>query len=253
MSTNVYSIHLCIGFLGQLTQTADVTECPGKCIHAIASLICDEVKEDVQCPSRSMRCCVERDSRPPLKQSNNENTTPASTTPETTTKKRIKKKKPTTITTTTPRSTTSRVTTTSLHTQGRTALIMFSSPIALQNDNVDKFGGDDTDYEYTDSNDSSGTFSPSNIPSRFKPYSPYPRPITSSSPSPPVFSHPSSITIDTTTTTTSSSTTDRATYTVSVTAAATSTTYISSSQFLLLLVLSHVIPVALGRRVARLD
>ena len=40
------------GLLGQITQTADVSSCPGKCIHAIASLICDDVREEVACPSR---------------------------------------------------------------------------------------------------------------------------------------------------------------------------------------------------------
>merc|ERR1719431_1603955 len=49
------------GLLGSMTQTASVESCPGKCIHALASLICDEVLEEVQCPSASMRCCVERD------------------------------------------------------------------------------------------------------------------------------------------------------------------------------------------------
>merc|ERR1711981_1401225 len=36
------------------------------CIHALASLICDEVLEEVQCPTSNMRCCVERsDGMPP--------------------------------------------------------------------------------------------------------------------------------------------------------------------------------------------
>lgn len=36
------------GLLGEITKTADVSSCPGKCIHALASLICDEVREDVK-------------------------------------------------------------------------------------------------------------------------------------------------------------------------------------------------------------
>ena len=66
------------GLLGSVTQTANVAACPGKCIHALASLMCDTVLEEVpqkpflfettfdlmwlqvQCPSSNMRCCVEK-------------------------------------------------------------------------------------------------------------------------------------------------------------------------------------------------
>lgn len=48
------------GLLGSVTKTANVDACPGKCIHALASLMCDSVLEEVQCPSSSMRCCVEK-------------------------------------------------------------------------------------------------------------------------------------------------------------------------------------------------
>merc|ERR1719270_1531242 len=48
------------GLLGSITKTADVSECPGKCLHALASLLCEEVREDIQCPAQSMRCCVDR-------------------------------------------------------------------------------------------------------------------------------------------------------------------------------------------------
>jgi len=54
------------GLLGSVTKTASVDSCPGKCIHALASLICDEVLEEVECPTNNMRCCVERsDGMPP--------------------------------------------------------------------------------------------------------------------------------------------------------------------------------------------
>lgn len=54
------------GLLGSVTKTANVDSCPGKCIHALASLICDEVLEEVECPTSNMRCCVEReDGMPP--------------------------------------------------------------------------------------------------------------------------------------------------------------------------------------------
>jgi hypothetical protein len=48
------------GLLGSITQTADSDDCPGKCVHTLAALICDEVLEQVACPSSSMRCCVEK-------------------------------------------------------------------------------------------------------------------------------------------------------------------------------------------------
>merc|ERR1711993_232999 len=48
------------GLLGTITKTADVSDCPGKCLHALASLLCEEVKEEITCPSQSMRCCVDR-------------------------------------------------------------------------------------------------------------------------------------------------------------------------------------------------
>ena len=46
-----------------MTQTADVEACPGKCIHALASLLCGQVREDIQCPQGNMRCCVEKPRR----------------------------------------------------------------------------------------------------------------------------------------------------------------------------------------------
>merc|ERR1712012_777609 len=52
------------GFLGSVTKTASVDDCPGKCIHALASLMCDQVLENIQCPATNMRCCVERSSKP---------------------------------------------------------------------------------------------------------------------------------------------------------------------------------------------
>ena len=33
-----------------MTQTANVAACPGKCIHALASLMCDTVLEEVKSP-----------------------------------------------------------------------------------------------------------------------------------------------------------------------------------------------------------
>jgi hypothetical protein len=59
------------GLLDTITSTADSKDCPGVCVHTLATLICYEVLEDVVCPSPSMRCCVEpppsNSSLPPLK------------------------------------------------------------------------------------------------------------------------------------------------------------------------------------------
>ncbi|XP_072758423.1 protein masquerade [Anoplolepis gracilipes] len=47
------------GFLNSLTSTAKIADCPGVCVHALATLMCDDVLEDVQCPTSSMRCCLQ--------------------------------------------------------------------------------------------------------------------------------------------------------------------------------------------------
>ncbi|XP_055698870.1 protein masquerade [Phlebotomus papatasi] len=47
------------GLLDTITSTADSKDCPGVCVHTLATLICYEVLEDVPCPSPSMRCCLE--------------------------------------------------------------------------------------------------------------------------------------------------------------------------------------------------
>ena len=45
-SQNISKTHLA-GLLGSVTKTASVASCPGKCIHALASLMCDTVLEEV--------------------------------------------------------------------------------------------------------------------------------------------------------------------------------------------------------------
>lgn len=47
------------GLLDSLTTTADSKDCPGICVHSLATIICYEVLEDIQCPSANMKCCVE--------------------------------------------------------------------------------------------------------------------------------------------------------------------------------------------------
>ncbi|RZC36844.1 serine proteinase stubble, partial [Asbolus verrucosus] len=50
---------MCLGLLDTITSTADAKDCPGVCVHALATIICYDVLEDVVCPSSSMKCCVE--------------------------------------------------------------------------------------------------------------------------------------------------------------------------------------------------
>merc|ERR1711974_134151 len=125
------------GLLGSVTQTASVAACPGKCIHALASLMCDTVLEEVQCPSSNMRCCVEKSGgspssggssipglglsmpprpsgSPPRKDEAEEKEATTENVEEETTKKkkRRKKKDRTTTTITTPATTTKKETTT---------------------------------------------------------------------------------------------------------------------------------------------
>lgn len=48
-----------LGLLDSITSTAEAKDCPGVCVHSLATIICYEVLEDIQCPSSNMKCCVE--------------------------------------------------------------------------------------------------------------------------------------------------------------------------------------------------
>merc|ERR1719270_854116 len=123
------------GLLGSITKTADVSECPGKCLHALASLLCEEVREDITCPAQSMRCCVDRGNKP--RPPNDLETSASSNNPETSTKR---VQRPSHQRTTASTTTTTKAPETSRRT-----------PVAT--DKQDKFG----DYEYVDSSDSDGS------------------------------------------------------------------------------------------------
>ncbi|KAH8376389.1 hypothetical protein KR200_002123 [Drosophila serrata] len=95
------------GLLDTITSTVDAKDCPGVCVHTLATLICYEVLDDVPCPSPTMKCCIE--SAPAGKNVTAVRTTAApkttSTASTTTTQK--------TTTTAATTSTTKRTTTTS--------------------------------------------------------------------------------------------------------------------------------------------
>lgn len=51
-----------VGLLDSLTSTAESKDCPGVCVHTLATIICYEVLEDIQCPQSNQKCCVESNS-----------------------------------------------------------------------------------------------------------------------------------------------------------------------------------------------
>jgi Clip-domain serine protease homolog masquerade len=61
LSDSVSRLRL-LGLLDTITSTENSKDCPGVCVHALATLICYEVLEDIKCPTASMKCCVESNS-----------------------------------------------------------------------------------------------------------------------------------------------------------------------------------------------
>lgn len=57
-----FPVNIRKGLLDTITSTENSKDCPGVCVHALATLICYEVLEDIQCPTSSMKCCVESSS-----------------------------------------------------------------------------------------------------------------------------------------------------------------------------------------------
>ncbi|KAF2902346.1 hypothetical protein ILUMI_03837 [Ignelater luminosus] len=56
---NIQSKYNYSGLLDTITSTANVKHCPGVCVHAYLAILCYDVLEAVNCPSSSMKCCVE--------------------------------------------------------------------------------------------------------------------------------------------------------------------------------------------------
>ena len=50
---------ICLGLLDTITSTVDSKDCPGVCVHTLATLICYEVLDNIPCPSPNMKCCIE--------------------------------------------------------------------------------------------------------------------------------------------------------------------------------------------------
>ena len=48
-----------LGLLDTLTRTDETKDCPGMCIHTLATFICADTLDNVACPSTSMKCCID--------------------------------------------------------------------------------------------------------------------------------------------------------------------------------------------------
>ncbi|KAK6635231.1 hypothetical protein RUM44_000482 [Polyplax serrata] len=58
-ATGVVQVPVSMSLLDTITSTEESKDCPGVCVHALATVICYEVLENVTCPKSSMKCCVE--------------------------------------------------------------------------------------------------------------------------------------------------------------------------------------------------
>ncbi|KAJ0172035.1 hypothetical protein K1T71_012008 [Dendrolimus kikuchii] len=54
-----FASSLLSGLLETLDMQEEVPDCPGACMHAVTTVICNDVLENVQCPNPSMRCCAD--------------------------------------------------------------------------------------------------------------------------------------------------------------------------------------------------
>ncbi|XP_047349214.1 protein masquerade [Vespa velutina] len=125
------------GLLDSITSTAKSADCPGVCVHALATLMCDEVLEDVQCPTSSMRCCIIEPVNSSSSSSSDENLIEQTTTPivlSTTTPS-------TTTTTTTMTTTAAATTTTTMKTTTTLVSTSVSTTPSKQNEPADKSQG----------------------------------------------------------------------------------------------------------------
>lgn len=114
------------GFLDTITSTIeDVPGCPGNCVHTFATLLCDDVWDNVTCPTESMRCCITLSESSELSNDVNRNVSTTTTTARTTTTVSTTTPPPTTTTVTTI-STTAR-TTTVKSSQNKTEISMFTN------------------------------------------------------------------------------------------------------------------------------
>ncbi|KAK4036178.1 hypothetical protein OUZ56_028244 [Daphnia magna] len=118
------------GLFDTITSTSKSKDCPGRCVHVLAALLCEKVLENVTCSEGSMRCCVENRPSPPARSVTTKTPTVStssvvsSSSEATTTQKVVTTTAPTTTTTkaTTaiPTTTTASTTTTKPTTQSTT-------------------------------------------------------------------------------------------------------------------------------------
>nr|CAG4636904.1 EOG090X03V0 [Ceriodaphnia reticulata]SVE72856.1 EOG090X03V0 [Ceriodaphnia reticulata] len=55
------------GLFDTITSTSKSKDCPGRCVHVLAALLCEKVLDNVTCSEASMRCCVENRPSPPAR------------------------------------------------------------------------------------------------------------------------------------------------------------------------------------------
>nr|SVE70342.1 EOG090X03V0 [Daphnia similis] len=118
------------GLFDTITSTSKSKDCPGRCVHVLAALLCEKVLENVTCSEGSMRCCVENRPSPPARSVTTKTPTvstssvASSSSEATTTQKVVTTTAPTTTTmkatTTTPTTTATSTTTTKPTTQSTT-------------------------------------------------------------------------------------------------------------------------------------
>ncbi|CAH0678193.1 unnamed protein product [Spodoptera exigua] len=61
-----FASSLLSGLLDTLDTQMEAKNCPGTCMHALAALLCNDVLEEVECPSPSMKCCADEKSNETL-------------------------------------------------------------------------------------------------------------------------------------------------------------------------------------------
>lgn len=52
------SYYIFTGFLDSITTSVESKDCPGSCVHSLATLLCQSVDEGAQCPN-NLKCCIE--------------------------------------------------------------------------------------------------------------------------------------------------------------------------------------------------
>nr|CAG4636068.1 EOG090X03V0 [Eubosmina coregoni]SVE69719.1 EOG090X03V0 [Eubosmina coregoni] len=66
-TTTSLTTSLLSGLFDTITTTSKSKDCPGRCVHVLAALLCEKVLDNVSCSESSMRCCVENRPQQPTR------------------------------------------------------------------------------------------------------------------------------------------------------------------------------------------